>query len=219
MANGIEAPVEAIGELPLELDNGFVLLLRDVLFVPSLRRNLISVSRLDDKNIHCHFGDHKCIIQCNNIDVGLTIRRDMLYLLSQCNVVNAIDASDSVRVTRKNNKRKRNDGKTSSKLWHCRLGHISRGRIERLIKEEILHPLDFTDLEHCIDCIKGKFAKQIKKTAKRSAGILEIIHTDIYGPFPVKSVDGFDSFITFTDDLSRYGYIYPIKDRSKALDK
>ena len=121
MANGIEAPVEAIGELPLELDNGFVLLLRDVLFVPSLRRNLISVSRLDDKNIHCHFGDHKCIIQCNNIDVGLAIRRDMLYLLSQCNVVNAIDASDSVRVTRKNNKRKRNDGETSSKLWHCRL--------------------------------------------------------------------------------------------------
>ena len=42
---------------------------------------------------------------------------------------------------------------------------------------------------------------------------------DICGPFPVKSVDGFDSFITFTDDLSRYGYIYPIKDRSEALDK
>jgi hypothetical protein len=32
-------------------------------------------------------------------------------------------------------------------------------------------------------------------------------------------VDGFDSFITFTDDFSRYGYIYPIKERSKTLDK
>jgi hypothetical protein len=42
---------------------------------------------------------------------------------------------------------------------------------------------------------------------------------DICGPFPVKSVDGFDSFITFTDDFSRYGYIYLIKERSKALDK
>ena len=50
-------------------------------------------------------------------------------------------------------------------------------------------------------------------------GILEIIHTDIYGPFPVKSVDGYDSFITFTDDNSLYGYIYPIKERSEALDK
>ena len=53
----------------------------------------------------------------------------------------------------------------------------------------------------------------------RSAGTLEIIHTDICGPFPVKSVDGYDSFITFTDDYSHYGYIYPIKERSEALDK
>ena len=35
----------------------------------------------------------------------------------------------------------------------------------------------------------------------------------------MKSVNGYDSFITFTDDYSRYGYIYPIKERSKALDK
>jgi hypothetical protein len=53
----------------------------------------------------------------------------------------------------------------------------------------------------------------------RSTGTLEIIHTDICGPFPVKSVDGYDSFITFTDEYSRYGYIYPIKERSEALDK
>ena len=93
------------------------------------------------------------------------------------------------------------------------------GGIELLIKEEILHPLDFADLEHCIDCIKGKYVKQIKKNAKRSSGVLEIIHTDICGPFSEKSVDGYDSFITFTNDYSRYGYIYPIKERFEALDK
>jgi transposase InsO family protein len=32
-------------------------------------------------------------------------------------------------------------------------------------------------------------------------------------------VNGYDSFITFTDDYSRYGYIYPIKERSEVLDK
>jgi hypothetical protein len=95
-----------------------------------------------------------------------------------------------------------------------------RGRIERLIKDDILTPLHFSDLDYCIDCIKGKYAKQVKKSeVKRSAGVLEIIHTDIFGPFPVKSVNDFDSFITFTDDFSRYGYIYPIKERSEALDK
>ena len=37
--------------------------------------------------------------------------------------------------------------------------------------------------------------------------------------FSCESVDGYDSFITFTDDYSRYGNIYPIKERSEALDK
>ena len=32
-------------------------------------------------------------------------------------------------------------------------------------------------------------------------------------------MDGYDSFITFIDDYSCYGYIYPIKERSEALDK
>jgi hypothetical protein len=32
-------------------------------------------------------------------------------------------------------------------------------------------------------------------------------------------VDGYDSFITFTNDYSHYGYIYSIKERSEALDK
>ena len=42
----------------------------------------------------------------------------------------------------------------SSKLWHCRLGHISRERIERLVKSSILPLLEFSELEQCIDYIK-----------------------------------------------------------------
>ena len=87
------------------------------------------------------------------------------------------------------------------------------------MKTSILPPLEFLDLEQCIDFIKGKYVEDIKKGAKRSAVILEIIHIDICGPFPVITVDGYDSFIAFTDDYSCYGYIYPIKERSEALDK
>ena len=61
VANGLEAEVEAIAEFYLHLHSGFVLCLRDVLYVPSLQRNLISVSRLDDDSIDCHFGDGKCV--------------------------------------------------------------------------------------------------------------------------------------------------------------
>jgi hypothetical protein len=88
-----------------------------------------------------------------------------------------------------------------------------------LIKKLILSPLEFSDLEKYIDCIKGKYVKKIKKDAKLSVGILKIIHTDICGPFSMKSVDGYDLFITFTNDYSCYGYIYPIKKRSEALEK
>jgi hypothetical protein len=37
--------------------------------------------------------------------------------------------------------------------------------------------------------------------------------------FSIASVDGYDSFIIFTDDYSRYGYIYPIKEQSEVLNK
>ena len=88
-----------------------------------------------------------------------------------------------------------------------------------MIKKSIPLPLEFLDLEQCIDCIKGKYVKKIQKDVKRSVGILEIVHIDICGPFPVKSMDDYDSFITFTDDYSYFGYIYPIKERLEELDK
>jgi hypothetical protein len=220
VANGVQADVEAVGDLPLELANGSILVLRDVLYVPSLQRNLISVSCLDNDGFDCHFGDGKCEIFHNKESVGLAFQKEDLYLLSLRENVNSVsDMNENVSSSLNENRKQKRTHDESSKLWHCRLGHISRGRIERLVKNDILPPLEFSDLEQCRECIKGKYAKKIKKNAKRSTGILQIIHTDICGPFPMKSVDGFDSFITFTDDYSRFGYIYPIKERTEALDK
>jgi hypothetical protein len=147
----------------------------------------------------------------------LSMHENVNVLCNDENVVCKDKVSSSTNVS---SKRKRCNDATSVKLWHYCLGHISRREIERLFKDGILTPLDFSNSYYCIDRIKGKYAKQVKKSeAKRSAGILEIVHTDICGTFPIKSVDDFDSFITFTDDFSRYGYIYPIKERSEALDK
>jgi hypothetical protein len=53
VANGEKAKVEAIGELPLAISNGFTLYLHDVLYLPSMRRNLIYVSCLDDDGFDC----------------------------------------------------------------------------------------------------------------------------------------------------------------------
>ena len=139
-----------------------------------MRRNLISVSRLDDDEYDCHFGSGKYQIVFNNKCVGLAFRQDKLYLLSlseNVNVVSTENENTSLFMNARNKQKRVHD--VSSKLWHCCLCHILRERIEQLIKKSILPPLEFLDLEQCIDCIKGKYVEKIKKDAKRSIGILE----------------------------------------------
>jgi hypothetical protein len=74
VANGVQADVEATGDLTLALLDGFVLRLSDVLYVPSLHRNLISVSKLDDDGLSFHFGNDICKILFNDKCVGLAVR-------------------------------------------------------------------------------------------------------------------------------------------------
>ena len=69
----------------------------------------------------------------------------------------------------------------SAYSWHRHLGHISKERMERLVKDGILSNLDFTDLDVCVDCIKGKQTKHTKKGATRSEELLEIVHANIFG--------------------------------------
>jgi hypothetical protein len=56
VANGVQAEVEAVGDVFLEIVDGFILFLRDVFYVPSLNKNLISISRLNKDGFECHFG-------------------------------------------------------------------------------------------------------------------------------------------------------------------
>ena len=69
-----------------------------------------------------------------------------------------------------------------------------------------------------MDCIKGKQTKHTKKGATRSNELLEIIHTDICEPLSVRCFTGKKYFITFIDDLSRYGYVYLMHEKSQAID-
>ena len=53
--------------------------------------------------------------------------------------------------------------------------------MERLIKDEILTSLDFSDFTSCVECIKGKYTKVKKNGASRVTKLLECIHFDIWG--------------------------------------
>src|SRR6266498_5478165 len=111
VADGTEVEVEGIGNIALELSSGFNLQLDDVLYVPSLKRNLISVSLLDDSGHISIFGNNKCIIKFNNIHVGLASKQGKLYMLS-------LNVNPVMNVYENSHKHKRFD-ETSSKLWHC----------------------------------------------------------------------------------------------------
>jgi hypothetical protein len=109
VADGNEVKVEGIGSFNLELPGSFHLHLQDVLYIPSLKRNLISVLRLDKSGHICEFGNSKCNMKFHNIRVGLGHLRGDLYLLSpdhDCSVMNVCGAT---------NKRKHGD-ETSSKF-------------------------------------------------------------------------------------------------------
>jgi hypothetical protein len=108
--------------------------------VPFMRRNLISVSCLDDDGFECLFGKKQSLIIFNDEVMGHAFKHDKLYLLSIIDFINVISSENNVNASSSKNKRKRIDD-VSSKLWHYRLCHISRRRIERLVKESILPTL------------------------------------------------------------------------------
>ena len=99
------------------------------------------------------------------------------------------------------------------------LGHTSKERMLRLVNNEILPKLNFTDFCICVDYIKGKHVNHpIKKASTSSTQLLEIIHNDICGSFNVSSFSGEKYFITFIDDFSHYGYMYLLQEKSQSVD-
>ncbi|KAK8597307.1 hypothetical protein V6N12_065778 [Hibiscus sabdariffa] len=54
---------------------------------------------------------------------------------------------------------------------------------------------------------------------ERASDLLGLIHSDVCGPMNTQARGGFQYFITFTDDFSRYGYIYLMCHKSEALER
>ena len=61
--------------------------------------------------------------------------------------------------------------------------------------------------------------RPFKAKGNRATIQLELVHTDVCGPMSVQARGGYEYFITFTDDYSRYGYVYLMRHKSEAFDK
>jgi len=182
--------------------------------VPSFRRNLISVSYLDKSSYSCSFGNNEFSLSFNSniVGTGSLLAYDNLYLLDTVTTYNETLNTESHGTKRKI------DNTQSGALWHKRLGHISKNRVERLVSNGILESIDFTNFDVCVECIKGKQTKAKRLSAYRASDVLELIHTDICGPFPTPSWNGQQYFISFIDDYSRYAYLFLIHEKSQSLD-
>ena len=93
-------------------------------------------------------------------------------------------------------------------LWHL-LGHINSNRIQRLIKDGLFEPMDFDGFPVCESCLEGKITKRpFNVKGKRALKLLDLVHTDVYGPMSIHAKGVYEYFIIFTDEYSRYGYVY-----------
>src|SRR5512140_564996 len=92
--------------------------------------------------------------------------------------------------------------------------------MKKLHADGILESLDYESLDACEPCLMGKMTKTpFSGTTERAIDLLEIIHTDVCGPMSGKARYGYLYFLTFTDDLIRYGYVYLIKHKSEKFEK
>ena len=49
--------------------------------------------------------------------------------------------------------------------------------------------------------------------------MLELAHTDVYGPINIRAHGGYEYFITFTDEHSRHVYVYLMRHKSDSFEK
>ncbi|KAL0413363.1 UNVERIFIED_CONTAM: hypothetical protein Sradi_1538000 [Sesamum radiatum] len=97
---------------------------------------------------------------------------------------------------------------------------LTTNRIRKLVDSKSLEIDDLDHLPTCESCLKGKMTK--KSIVGQSAianSLLDLVHTDVCGPLNTPTRGGFSYFIPFTDDHSRYGYVYLMRYKSEAFGR
>jgi len=100
---------------------------------------------------------------------------------------------------------------------HAKLGYPSF-HVLQLVLNKISIPCSSLSLSFCDSCKVGKMHQlpfaNCQITAKAP---LELIYSDLWGPTPVLSTEGFKYYIVFIDACTRYAWLYPLKQKSDAL--
>ena len=111
-------------------------------------------------------------------------------------------------------------GRESTRLWHLRLGHMSIKGLKELEKQGVLGKDKIEELDFCEDCVYGKSTRHsFKNSTSKSIGILDYIHSDLWGPAQTSSLGGNSYFLSIIDDYSRRVWVYVLKHKDQVFNK
>ncbi|GJU93276.1 putative RNA-directed DNA polymerase [Tanacetum coccineum] len=210
MGNMKITPVTKIGKYELMLKSGVRIILNNCCYSSEMTRNIISFHALFKDGYQFSFDNE-------NGDILIYLNGCFMFKASPCKgiyeTVECIDNGNVILNVGSSNELDK------SKLWHSRLGHINKKRIAQLQKDGVLESFDFKSDDVCESCLLGKMTKSpFTGTCERGEGLLDLVHTDVCGPFQSATKDGKHYYVTFTDDFSRYGYVYLIKHKSDTFE-
>jgi hypothetical protein len=186
------------------------MLLRDVLYVPSLNKNLISVSTIEERSYEVLFRDGQMLLFPKGSSITSTkvigTQHEKLYkLMFQ-------PASALLHTTSSND---------LCELWHRRMAHLHHGAL-RILREIVTGVPEFT-IEHqelCKGCALEKYTKTFFPSSdSRAASILDLIHSNVCGPVSFASLSGCLYYVIFIDDFSQKSWIFFMKTKGQVFNR
>ena len=202
--DGSVTTVAGIGDVQINSS----LTLKNVLHVPKLTTNLISIHKLThDLCCQVTFNDTYCIFQ--EKDSGKTIGRakeqNCLYYLE---LPRHNHEKTSLYLVKEPS-----DHERKVCLHHHRLGHDSFRTLQ------FIFPTLFTRLSvdrfHCDICEYAKNKRTNFPISKsRSLAPFHLVHSDVWGPSTIPNISGTRFFISFIDDCTRVTWILLMKNKS-----
>lgn len=207
MGNGVVVKSEGKGTVAVQTRKR-TRMIRDVLYVPSLDQNLLSVPQMMENGYTIHFEGDTCSIydpRGNNIAC--------VKMQKKCFPIEWNYKAQEQSMHAQSNE--------ITWLWHKRFGHSNLQKLKFLSRKNMVRGLPIIPETSgvCEACQLGKMSRKPFPTGQawRASKKLELVHTDVCGPMMNPSPDNSKYFILFIDDYSRMTQVYFLKERSEVF--
>ena len=107
-------------------------------------------------------------------------------------------------------------------IWHKRIGHVNPQKLKSMQTQKIVTGLPefkMSDMQKvCEACQFGKQSRHaFVKERNISGRLLDVIHSDVWGPTKTASLAGSSYYVTFIDDHTRKVWLYCMKAKSEVF--